>query len=207
MTFGVELVNIAYLQIEITNSINNRTISGNGRAKKTHNFKFSFFAVVYNRSKPHKTWFIWKWFFSLKFLVTNVINVIRKYYWMFTASLIPKTITYFISLYKPPIFFPTPTLQSNWMWGFFFLYIKFAITSFHPYRFLACTMASYTESCSNPRRTWDIRKWFPLVLVTVGMRIISCHLPGCWYDSFIYKLKSYNQYVAVQYLGGQWIKN
>lgn len=65
MTFGVELVNIAYLQIEIMKSINNRIISGNEWGKKKNNFKFSFFVVVYNRSKAHKTWFIWKWFFSL----------------------------------------------------------------------------------------------------------------------------------------------
>ena len=61
MTFGIELVNIAYLQIEIMNSINNRIISGNmthriregeTASKKKNNFKiFPFFAVVYNRSK------------------------------------------------------------------------------------------------------------------------------------------------------------
>lgn len=132
--------------------------------------------VVYNRSKPHKIWFIWKWFCS-----SNSCYQCYECY---------KEILLNVHTDSEPVHISSliqvQSFYRNEMNVKFFVKYVSTITSFHPYRFFACTMASYTELCSKPRITWDIRKWLPLVLVTVGMRIISFHFPGCWYVSFIY---------------------
>lgn len=32
----------------------------------------------------------------------------------------------------------------------------------------------------------DMTKWFASDRPIVGTSVTSCHLPGCWYESFIY---------------------